>query len=182
VQEDEMVMITDMDMLPCHPKMYTDGLDAYQKHHFLTYHPVLWRSKEIFMCYNAAHPETWATVMGMDVSSSASSIPEQIIHKLRQAHIQGGDYSAGGNSWFIDQHTLFAAATQYPYFVQLDRRIRRLEMPQFRAMMQTGQTDFYCDYDDAHFHRSFHTNEDLIYEALRQLSARFPHQLPSPSP
>lgn len=173
--DDEAVMIGDIDMLPCKPDFFLNGLESYGKDDFLTYAPILWKTKEIFMWYNSAHPETWAKIFKIHSVQDA-------IDRLNATYVDGGEYHPGGSCWFIDQYELFKILIPYPNLIQLNRNIKRLEMYHFRPMLQHGLRDFVCNYDDAHFHRSFIQNEHLVYEALRQLSTHYPAKGTKPEP
>lgn len=161
LEDHEMVMITDMDMLPCSPKFYKDGLETFQKHDFIYYRNIP-DEKQIYMCYNAAHPSVWGHCFGI---SSESDI-ERKLNENYQVTYNG---IPGSNGWFIDQEVMFKAVINYPHLKVLNRQIRRLEMSMFREHLQKGESNFFMNYDDAHFHRSFSHNKDLIEDAERQL-------------
>jgi hypothetical protein len=61
--DDEMVMLTDMDMLPTNPTYYTSGLEQYKIEDFIYYRHV--DGNQIYMCYNAAHPKTWGKLFNI---------------------------------------------------------------------------------------------------------------------
>lgn len=164
LSDDELVMITDMDMLPCKPDIFTQGLEQFKKDDFLTWHPVLWDAKEIFMWYNAAHPDTWGNIF------KVNSI-EDIIQRLNETHVTGGKYAPAQEHWFIDQHTMFNVLINHPSLKQLNRIPKRMANVN---VLTNGNKHMITMFDDVHFHRSFMQNEHLIMEALSQLEIAFP--------
>ena len=174
--DDEMVMITDMDMLPTAPQFYVDGLEGFAKDDFIHYnHEILHHSKEIFMAYNAAHPTTWAKAF--DIQGEAD-----IIQQLNKHYLAGDAFTPGSTGWFIDQHTLYHYLLKYPHFKMLGRRLVRLETWTYRQHMAGDDPLFIRNYYDAHFHRSFDTNLELIEDARRQMAELYPvdHDTPVP--
>ena len=66
--DDECVMITDMDMLPCSDTYYKSGCEPYSKQDFVYYRYISDEDKHVYICYNSAHPETWGNVFGITCS------------------------------------------------------------------------------------------------------------------
>lgn len=162
LEDNEMVMITDMDMLPCSPKFYKDGLTTIRKQDFIYYRNIPKKNKQIYMCYNAAHPSVWGHCFGI---SSESDIER----KLKQNYQVTYNGSPGSNGWYIDQEVMYKALINYPHLKVLNRPLRRLEVTNFRDHLQKGESNFFMNYDDAHFNRNFSQNKDLIEDAERQL-------------
>ena len=52
----------------------------------------------------------------------------------------------------------------------LNRPINRLEVGGYHHHLNIGDTQFISRYDDAHFHRSYYANEQLILDAEKQLA------------
>lgn len=158
--DDEMVMMTDMDMLPTNFVYYKNGLEGFKKDDFIYYRRIA--GNQIYMCYNAAHPETWAKAFQI---KSLKDIENRI------NEIYSPDYSGlpGKTGWFTDQKVMFKYLKPYPGLKVLNRRIRRLEVANYRSLLSKGKTDFLKNFDDVHFHRSYHNNKNLIKDALKQL-------------
>ena len=166
IPDDELVMITDMDMLPMSETYYKAGLEHFEKDDFIHYNEeILHNTKEIFMSYNAAHPDTWGKAF--DIHHE-----EDIVQRLRDAYMQGDSYNPGSVGWFIDQHTLYNYLTKYPRFHMLHRCVKRLETWHYQQhMIESPNTIFIDQFDDAHFHRDFDKNKTMIEHAKAQLSA-----------
>jgi hypothetical protein len=162
--DDELVMITDMDMLPMNDTHYTSGLEHFEKDDFIYYNDeILHNTKEIFMSYNSAHPETWAKAFDIQNESD-------IIQRLRDVYLAGDTYHPGSAGWFIDQHTLYNSLLKYPRFHMLHRHAKRLETWHYIKHMNELPGQVFIDrFDDAHFHRDFDKNRVLIEDAKAQL-------------
>ena len=166
--DDEMVLITDMDMLPMSAAYYKDGLETFEKDDFIHYtDEIMHKSREIFMAYNAAHPHTWSKVF--DIHGV-----DDVVARLRDNYAQGDAYTPGSMGWFIDQHTLYHHLIErnYPRFHVLNRKVQRLETWTYTGMMaKHPNTVFIHQFVDAHFHRDFDKNAHLIRDAKNQLDA-----------
>jgi hypothetical protein len=158
--DDEMVMITDMDMLPMNDKYYKDGLENFNIDHFIYYRHI--DGKEIYMCYNAAHPKTWAKIF--DIKS-----PEDIHNHLKNNYNNYYNGIPGSTGWSIDQEVLYKHLINYPHFKVLNRPIKRLEMWNYSNLLSNGKNKFISQYDDGHFHRNYKNNEHFILNAESQL-------------
>lgn len=159
---DELVMITDMDMLPCSPQYYKDGFEGFQKQDFIYYRHIDEAEKQIYMCYNAAHPSIWGTCFGV-------STIDDIERKLYENYQQTYNGIPGSNGWYTDQIIMYDALIKYPYLKILNRPLRRLEIWMYHQHLCNGDTDFFKKYDDCHFHRSYSQNQALIADAERQI-------------
>lgn len=166
LDDTELVMITDMDMLPCSAPYYTSGLADFEKRDFLYYRSISETNKEIYMCYNAAHPSVWSQIFGITSLDDISKVLTELY--------TGKDYSGipGGAGWCIDQRFLYDKLINYPYLRVMNRPIKRLEVKQYNRLLQLGNTNFYHTFDDAHFHRNFTKNADLIANAEKQLGIK----------
>jgi len=160
---DEMCMITDMDMLPANSHFYTQGLENYDKDAFIYYRHIDFENKQIYMCYNAAHPSTWAKVFNI---YSTNDIKNRISENFQNSY----SGKPGGLGWFIDQEIMFTHLINYPGLVVLNRDLCRLEVDQYNYNIENGIDNFIMKYDDIHFHRSYSKNEKIILDAERQLS------------
>ena len=158
--ENEMAMITDMDMLPMKDHYYTSGLDKYNIEDFIYYRNI--DGNQIYMCYNAAHPSTWSKVF--QIKSE-----DDIERKLNENYHNAYDGIPGSNGWYSDQEIMYTALINYPYLHVLNRSIQRLEVDMYRDHLSNNDYDFISKYDDAHFHRSYFDNESLILDAETQL-------------
>lgn len=161
--DDEMVMITDMDMLPCNERYYKEGLDKLNKEDFVYYREIDTKDKYIYMCYNAAHPSTWSKIFGIN------SVIDIINFLNKYKPIEKFNGEPGSEGWFTDQIILYNYLINYRNLVVLNRDIKRLETYQFLYFINNGINYFYSDFDDAHFHRSYSNNKYLIAHAEMQL-------------
>jgi len=160
--DDEMVMITDMDMLPTNDRYYCSGLNDYKIYDFIYYRHI--DGNQIYMCYNAAHPSTWKKVFHV------RNI-EDIIDKINTSYNKQYNGIPGSSGWFTDQEIMYSHLIKYPHLQVLNRPIKRLEVNMYKHHINIGKTDtnFIRCYDDVHFHRSYISNEPLIIHAEKQL-------------
>jgi hypothetical protein len=158
--DDEMVMITDMDMLPMNHTYYTQGLESFTKDDFIYYRNI--DGNQIYMCYNAAHPNTWSKVFNINNYNDI----EKIINQTYNNNYTG---IPGDTGWVIDQEIMYKNLINYPFVKVLNRPIKRLEMNDFINHLTNKNNNFISNYDDAHFHRSYYNNQYLILNAEKQL-------------
>jgi hypothetical protein len=158
--EDELVMITDMDMLPMNHTYYTSGLDTFTKDDFIYYRHV--EGNQIYMCYNAAHPTTWGKVFGVSNEKDVETI-------LNSTYIKTFDGRPGLSGWYTDQEIMYKHLINYPHLKVLNRPIIRLECSQFRSYLQNKRNIDVRKYDDFHAHRDYHSNIPLILTAEQQI-------------
>ena len=157
---DSLVMITDMDMLPMNNIYYTEGLENFNKEDFIYYRHV--DKNQIYMCYNAAHPHTWSTVFNIKNT-------DDIERKINETYNDEYTGIPGHKGWFIDQEIMYKNLINYKNLKILNRPIKRLEMNDFKNLLNNNFTQFISNYDDAHFHRSYFKNIELISNAEKQL-------------
>jgi hypothetical protein len=155
---DEMLMITDMDMLPMSDHYYKLGLDKFNKDDFVYYRNIA--GNQIYMCYNAGHPSVWAKVFGINSE-------EDVELKLNEHYNKS--YKALKTGWFTDQEVLYKYLIKYPNLKVLNRPIKRLEVTGYKKHLSKGDTNFIKKYDDAHFHRNYMNNKYLIEDSEKQL-------------
>jgi GT2 family glycosyltransferase len=163
--DDEVVMITDMDMLPTNISYYATGIENISKEVFICYRFILEHSK-ILMCYNAAHPDTWAKIF--DVYSEFS-IERQLTENYNK------EYTGvhGSIGWYTDEQVLYKKLEKYPHVAILNKHINRLHSDEYYDRLSRGDTHFIHEYDDAHFHTDYFINKDLILDAEKQLKNIF---------
>ena len=159
--DDEMVMITDMDMLPTNYTYYTNGLETFTKNDFIYYREI--DGNQIYMCYNAAHPNTWSNVFHIN---NEQDIETQININYNNQYIG----IPGSTGWFIDQEIMYTKLINYENLKVLNRPIKRLEVYMYYNHLNKNDKDFISNYDDCHFHRSYSSNENLILDAQKQLN------------
>lgn len=157
--DDEMVMITDMDMLPMNDKYYKDGLENYTIDDFIYYRNI--DGNQIYMCYNAAHPKLWSKIFGI---SSIQDI-ENILIKNYNTLYNG---IPGSTGWFTDQEILYKYLINYPNLKILNKPIKRIEMSHYNNYLRIKR-NFISEFDDAHYHRNYFTNLSFILDSERQL-------------
>ena len=162
--ENEMVMITDMDMLPTKDTFYKNGLEHYTIDDFIYYRHI--DGNQIYMCYNAAHPSTWSKIFEIKSIDDIESAIDKNYHTI----YTGLPGSAG---WFLDQEIMYNKLIHYPNLRVLNRSIKRLEVDAYRTHLQNNDKNFVTKYDDVHFHRNYFTNEVLINNAEKQLITQY---------
>jgi hypothetical protein len=158
--DDEMVMITDMDMLPVNDVYYKSGLEHVSKDDFVYYRYV--EGNQIFMCYNAAHPSCWSKVFGI---KTIEDIDEKIQNNYKP------DYNGvpGCHGWCSDQEIMYKHLIHYENLCILNRDIRRLEYNVYQNHLENNKVDFTSQYDDFHAHRDYYRHEPLIKDLAKRL-------------
>ena len=159
--DDEMIMITDMDMLPMNDRYYKDGLENFNKDDFVYYRHV--DGNQIYMCYNAAHPLLWSKLFNIYSE-------EDIERRIRENYNDRYNGIPGSTGWFIDQEIMYKTLINYENLKVLNRPIRRLEMCDFNNHLLNNNINFISNYDDCHFHRSYYNNYEFILNAEKQLN------------
>jgi hypothetical protein len=157
---DEMVMITDMDMLPMNSSYYCNGLENFVINDFIYYRHI--DGNQIYMCYNAAHPSTWKNVFNIHNK-------EDIKTRIYMTYNKSYNGVPGGNCWSIDQEIMYTYLINYPNLKVLNRPIKRLETRNYINYLNNNTNNFIHNYDDAHFHRSYTKNESLILHAEKNI-------------
>lgn len=158
--DDEMVMITDMDMLPTNDIYYKSELENFNKQDFIYYRH--FDEGQIYICYNAAHSSIWAKIFNI---YSIDDIENELNNNFNPI------YSGipGKDEWYRDQEILTSKLLKYDNLKILKRPIKRLEIDTYINHLKLGDKYFIKNYDDVHFHRDYDSNEELIYNALGQL-------------
>jgi len=159
--ENELVMITDMDMLPMRPNYYCDGLENFSMDDFIYYRHV--DGNQIYMCYNAAHPSVWKKVFSINNQ-------DDIKNRINETFIRSYNGIPGSKEWFIDQEIMYINLINYPNLKILNRPIKRLETWEYIDKLHSNRNGIFINcYDDAHFHRNYKNNEFLILHAENNL-------------
>lgn len=159
--DDELVMITDMDMLPTNDIYYKSNLDNFKLDDFIYYRHI--DGNQIYMCYNAAHPKTWGKVFGINNSDDIKKI-------LYDNYVNNYNGISGSIGWYKDQELMYSKLFNYENLKVLNRPLKRLEVYMYKYHLQNNNTNFINHYDDCHFHRNFLLNETLILDAQKQLN------------
>ena len=159
--DDEMVMITDIDMLPTKGDYYKNGLEHFKKEDFIYYRNI--DGNQIYMCYNASHPSNWSKLFNI---YNETDIENNIIQNYNNSY----NGIPGSTGWFIDQEIMYKNLINYENLKVLERPISRLEVSMFREHLNKNESYFLNKYDDVHFHRSYYDNEDIILHAEKQLN------------
>jgi len=161
LSDNEIVMITDMDILPMNNKYYTSDLDSFKKNDFIYYRHID-DSNKIYMCYNAAHPSIWSKIFNIN---NEYDIEKQIYENYN--HTYNG--IPGENGWFIDEEIMYKKLINYEYLKVLNKSLKRLEVDMYYNHLTNNDKNFILDYDDCHFHRDYFSNKFLILDAKKQL-------------
>lgn len=158
--EDELLMITDMDMLPTKSTYYCSDIETFEKDDFIYYRHI--DGNQIYMCYNAAHPSVWKKVFKITEK-------QDVVNIINSTYTHTYNGIPGSHGWFIDQEVMYKNLIQYPRLKVLNRPLRRLEVHDYIYNLGIGNTNFIHLYDDVHFHRNYKNNEYLINDCERQL-------------
>jgi len=158
--DDECVMITDMDMLPCNDRYFKEDLLKFNKEDFIYYRNI--DNLQIYMCYNAAHPSLWSKLFNI-------SNETDIINSLNDTYDSKYNGIPGDHGWSIDQEIMYKKLHKYINLRVLNKPIKRLETLTYKTHINNNDKNFYMDYDDAHFHRNYENNKNLIKNAEKQL-------------
>ena len=160
--DDELVMITDMDMLPVNIDYFTRGLDKFNIQDFIHYRNISYN--QVFMCYNAAHPTVWSNIFNI---KSENDIVESL-YQGYNSNYQG----LLNNLWYSDQSLLFNKLTKYPNLKMLGRNPRRLEYDSYEFHLRKNTEIFFQDFDDAHFHRRYDLHKWMIEDLWNQFTGK----------
>jgi len=158
--DDEMVMITDIDMLPTSDGFYKKGMETFEKDDFIYFRFI--EGNQMFMCYNSAHPSVWSKLFGVVTV-------DDVENRLRENYPSTYDGTPGGQGWFSDQELLFRTLIHYEHLKILDRPHRRLTREEFCDHLGQNDEGFLSRYDDFHAHRNFTNNKDLILELMKRI-------------
>jgi len=160
IPENELVMITDMDMLPTNDLYYKNNIENFNTEDFIYYRYV--DGNQIYIMYNAANPQTWSKVFNIFDKND-------IEYQINKNYLNSYNGIPGSNGWFIDQEIMYNKLINYEKLKILNRPIKRLEVHMYYKHLKNGDNDFIKNYDDCHFHRNYYDNEKLILDAEKQL-------------
>ena len=163
--DDELVMITDMDIFPTNFNYFTDGLENFKKENFIYYRKVY--QNQFFICYNAAHPHTWSRCLGIKNK-------KDIIKRLKETYPKKYSGKPGRSGWYSDQEILYKSLINYPNLIILNRKLNHLETKVYKKRLEKGETNFINQYTDIHFHQNYFKHEKLILDSIKQLNAIYP--------
>jgi hypothetical protein len=127
IKSTEVVMITDMDMIPMSRNYYEAAARWIMPNEIASLRPPV-NDKEYAMCYIAGRPEAWSQVFGIKKK-------EDIAEFLLQCYDNDYDGRHGGSGWTTDQEVLYHAlkVTSVPLrvFNDTDLGYMRLEFWDF---------------------------------------------------
>ncbi len=127
IKTNELVMITDMDMIPMSRHYYDAAARWIMPYEIASLRAPV-NEKEYAMCYIAGHPNSWSEVFGIRNK-------EDIAEFLLQHYNNDYDGRHGGTAWTTDQEVLYRAlkVTSVPLRVFHDSEIgyMRLEFWDF---------------------------------------------------
>jgi hypothetical protein len=177
------VIISDADMAPMNRRYFHRPATQVSRDHFVAYRDVLLAGQEIPICYNAAHPSTWARIFGIRSS-------DDVRGRLARWW-EGVDYAGvhGGGGWGTDQAILYRTVVahawasadvwilddHYTGFRRLDRPIVRKRglSERDRGLIAKGRyTDFHCVGPYSEFRAINDAPVDLAIEAAQRRSKR----------
>lgn len=175
------VMITDIDMLPMSPTYYSDNIKEFSCSDFIYLRDIKPAKNEIAMCYNVAHPTTWADIFHIksyvDVRNRLKSIHDSIQY----------DNKPGGKGWVTDQVHLWSSLrkwsgfkTRFRMLCDTKTKFKRL----CRLMFYTGQiktvqsienqikNGIFTDYHALRPHKKFKNINEMIVRLLPHVENR----------
>lgn len=179
----EGVLISDADMVPMNRRYFHRPVLGVPRHHFVAYRDVYVASGEIPMCYNAALPETWREVFGVDSVDTVRARLAEWAADIDYAGVHGG---AG---WLTDQqilhrtlldharrtHRVWILDDHYTGFRRLERAVLlkkgRLDERDRRLILRGSYTDFHCVHPYSEFGAINDGAVDLAIEGLRRRRA-----------
>jgi hypothetical protein len=159
--DDEIAMITDMDMLPTNDIYYKKGLENFDKEDFIYYRHI--DGNQIYMCYNAAHPDVWKKVFNINNEND-------IEKKIYETYNDNYNGIPGSNGWFKDQEIMYEKLINYHNLKVLSKPLKRLEINVQKNHILNCDKNYLIYYDDVHYHRSYFNNINLINEAEKELN------------
>jgi hypothetical protein len=127
IKTQELVMITDMDMIPMNRDYYEKAARWIMPNEIASLRPPV-NDKEYAMCYIAGRPESWSRVFGIKNQDDVAEF-------LLQHYNNDYDGKHGGQAWTTDQEVLYRAlkVTDVPLriFQDTDIGYMRLEFWDF---------------------------------------------------
>ncbi len=122
IKSSDLVMITDMDMIPMNRHYYETAARWISPCEFASLRPPV-NEKEYAMCYIMAHPAIWSQVFGI---RSLDNIAEFLLQHYNNDY----DGKHGGHAWTTDQEVLYNAimATNIPLRIFTDSELGYLRL------------------------------------------------------
>jgi len=168
VLRDEGVLITDMDMLPANRRYYVNSIEPAPDSAFIVYRDVCF-PEEIAMCYNVAHPSTWASMFGTEST-------EAILRKWYEGTHYDGNH--GGIGWGTDQIIFkqtfdrwsgnkIVLNDQITNFTRLDR-VHSWNFTNKVQLQNTLLIGYFCDYHCLRPYSEHKDINDFIVSCLQQ--------------
>ena len=167
--EDELVMITDMDMLPMRLDYFTQGLEDYNTQDFIHYRSI--SHNQLYMCYNAAHPKVWSDIF--DIKTELD-IENAIYNNYNPSY----DGLLNG-LWYHDQVLMYNKLINYSHLKVLNRIPRRLEYDNIKSHIFKNDEIFFTGYDDGHFHRRYDLHKFMIQDIKNQITGNIDQDIRS---
>lgn len=148
------VMITDMDMLPMNSTYYTKNILEFDNNKFINYRGnLLFKKKQLFMCYNVATPKIWKDIFKINSTDDIVNIIKDVSNNntIKKGH--------GNTGWSIDQITLYRKVMDWnkktnnliclkdnqTKFKRLDRNKFNISNVNIRNNVTLGKyTDYHC--------------------------------------
>jgi hypothetical protein len=168
ITRDEGVLITDMDMLPLSRRYYVDSIATIPDDHFIVYRDDC-LPNEIAMCYNIAHPSTWASVFGDEGIAT-------ILTRWNSTTNYSGEH--GGSGWNTDQLILVREFNKWngnktmlkDRDIGFQRLNRSLHYNLFRnhpALKATILSGFFVDYHCFRPYSAYVQQNDFVISCLK---------------
>lgn len=171
IARNEGVLITDMDMFPLNRSYYVNSIRDAPDTAFVVYRDVCLPT-EISMCYNVAHPGTWASVFG---TRPTNELTEEWYRP------SGYDGAHGGQGWSTDQKILVNAFNEWSgpkiilsdsitKFARLDRAMPMdlwdRERHRIRSLILQG---YFADYHCLRPYSQFRELNDWVVSCLQEI-------------
>ena len=169
------VLITDMDIVPMNRTYFTDYISDVEDEKFVYYRENVCREfNQIAMCYNIAVPHTWGDIFDIH---TVDDITQRIIHVHSKITY---DEKHGGNGWCTDQIDLLEYVQQWHqktnHFVTLKEsntkfeRLDRGRLPNDPStLFNMIQSGVLCDYHCLRPYDKYKIQNEMIYEALKEM-------------
>lgn len=171
IARNEGVLITDMDMLPMNRSYYVNSIRDAADDAFVVYRDVCLPA-EISMCYNVAHPATWASMFG---SRPTNELLEEWYRP------SGYDGVHGGQGWSTDQQILVKAFNEWTgskiilndastQFARLERAMPmdlwERERHRIRSLILRG---YFADYHCLRPYSDYKSLNDWVVSCLQEV-------------
>jgi hypothetical protein len=105
---DGCVIVSDMELMPLSSPYFRGSVEHLDERMFVSYRDVLFYRGQMAIAYNAARPETWASVFDV---STADDVRARLAEWTTPIEYDG---VRGGAGWYTDQHVLFRTLEAWP--------------------------------------------------------------------